>query len=323
MAEPDRYTRRFVFASLGTLALSRPAMADGPPLRLVLATATPGGGFPAYGEAVAAALREVDPALTIELRNTRGSAENIPLLEAGTVDLGLVAGENAFEALSGVGRAPSPLRVVTAMYATPGIFAVKPGDPASTIADLRGRPVALGAGGSGLTIMARAFLRAAGLDPERDIVPVVLERAGDGPAMVLDGRVASLFGGGSGWPGFTTLAGSPGGIRFIGPNPAEIARLLETNPSMRPATLLAGSYPGQDRDIASAGSWSLVLARPGLDEAAGYRLARALDRAKDDLGRRLAQARETTSRNTVAAVSPGWIHPGVTRYLRETGALKD
>ena len=50
--------------------------------RVVLGTATPGGGFPLYGAAVAAALAASDPGLALETRNTKGSTENLPLLEA-------------------------------------------------------------------------------------------------------------------------------------------------------------------------------------------------------------------------------------------------
>lgn len=36
-----------------------------------LGTATPGGGFPVYGEAVAATINEVDPTLDVRPRNTK------------------------------------------------------------------------------------------------------------------------------------------------------------------------------------------------------------------------------------------------------------
>ena len=49
-------------------------------------------------------------------------------------------------------------------------------------------------------ILARYVLDGLGLDRDRDFKAVFLERAGDGPAMVLDGRVAALWGGGLGWP---------------------------------------------------------------------------------------------------------------------------
>jgi len=36
--------------------------------------------------------------------------------------------------------------------------------------------------------------------------------------MVQDGRAAALWGAGIGWPGFSAMAESPGGARFIAPD---------------------------------------------------------------------------------------------------------
>src|SRR6187399_2527595 len=115
------------------------------PLKLSLATATPGGGFPVFGDAFAAAVKEADPTITIEPRNTRGSAENIPLLNASKVDLALVAGEPAYEALSGKAGAPAKMKAVVAMYPTAGMFVVRADSPYRTIHDLKGKAVAWGA----------------------------------------------------------------------------------------------------------------------------------------------------------------------------------
>lgn len=41
-------------------------MSDNPNTVLSLATATPGGGFPAYGTAFAAGIRSADPMLVID-----------------------------------------------------------------------------------------------------------------------------------------------------------------------------------------------------------------------------------------------------------------
>ena len=96
---------------------------------LVLGTATPGGGFPVYGAAVTDTIHETEPTLAIEQRNTKGSTENVPLLEAGRLDIALVQGEVAHEAFNGIGRPPANLRIVAAMYSTPGMFVVR-GDSA-------------------------------------------------------------------------------------------------------------------------------------------------------------------------------------------------
>ncbi|HTZ76645.1 MAG TPA: TAXI family TRAP transporter solute-binding subunit [Stellaceae bacterium] len=289
-------------------------------MTITLGTATPGGGFPLYGAAVIETIRETDPSLIIEPLNTKGSTENVPLLEAGKLDIALVQGEVAQEAFAGVGRPPTALKILAAMYSTAGLFVVRADSPARSIADLRGKPVAFGARGSGLVLLARAVLDGLDLDPERDFQAVYLDRAGDGPAMVLDGRVAALWGGGVGWPGFTAVAGGPMGARFIAPDTGEIARILGKHPFLKPLTVPAGSYPGQSMAIASVGSWSFILTRPDLPEEIAYCLASALHRGEAALAGRLPQARETTAANTLAATPRlDLVHPGVLRYLRERG----
>jgi len=287
---------------------------------LTLGTATPGGGFPVYGEALAAVVSAQEPTLDVQPRNTRGSIENVPLLERGELDLALVQGEVVHESLTGVGRPPANLKVITAMYSTPGMFVVRGDSPVRTIGGLRGKPIAFGARGSGLVVLARYVLDGLGLDQERDFQAVYLERAGDGPAMVLDGRVAALWGGGVGWPGFTAVASSGG--RFIAPTPEEIRRIQAKHAFLGTLTIPAGAYPGQEAAITSVGSWSFVLARPTLPDDVAYRLARALHRGEAALAQRLEQARETTAANTLAATPrPELLHPGVARYFREAGLL--
>ena len=70
-----------------------------------LGTATPGGGFPVYGNAFAEVMNGADATLSIEPRNTKGSSENIPLLEAGNLDIALVAGRWACRAKNAQGEA--------------------------------------------------------------------------------------------------------------------------------------------------------------------------------------------------------------------------
>lgn len=285
---------------------------------VVLGTATPGGGFPLYGGALADTINEIDPTLRIEPRNTKGSTENIPLLEQGKLDIALVTGEPAYEAFEGIGRERTDLKIVAAMYSTAGMFAVRPDSPARTITDLIGKPVAFGAKGSGLTILSRYVLDGLGLDQQKDFQAVFLDKAGDGPAMVLDGRAVALWGGGVGWPSFAALADN--GCRFIAPTAEEAARIRAKHSFLKATVLPAGSYAGQNEDVRSVGSWSFVLARPSLPDVTAYALARALDKGHAAFVQRLAQARETTPANTAAAAPrPALIHLGVQRYLREIG----
>ncbi|HEY5131142.1 MAG TPA: TAXI family TRAP transporter solute-binding subunit [Bradyrhizobium sp.] len=315
-------------ACAGILLLAGSAAAqDGgkaiPKTTISLGTATPGGGFPLYGNALAEVMNDADPAYVIEPRNTKGSNENIPLLEGGQFDIALVAGEPAYEAFMGIGRPATHLKILTAMYSSPGMFVVRADSPYRTIRDLAGQRIAFGARGSGLPILSRYMLDGLGLKQDEDFQSVYLDRAGDGPAMVLDGRVAALWGAGIGWPGFAAVAGSPQGARFIAPDAEEIARIRTKHTFLKPLTVPAGSYPNQNDQINSVGSWSFILARENLPDDVAYRLARTLHGVESAFCKKLAQACETSAANTVAAAPAiELIHPGVLRYFREIGVAK-
>jgi TRAP transporter TAXI family solute receptor len=278
---------------------------------LILGTATPGGGFPLFGAAFAEMVNAQEPKIRIEPRNTKGSTENVPLLEAGKLDLALVAGEIASAALA---KPDTKLRIVAAMYSSPGMFIVRGDSPHRAISDLRGKPVVMGTQASGVTALGRTVLDSLGVE----VKPIFLEKAADGPPMLVDGRAEALWGAGVGWPAFTALAKSGG--RFIAPTPEEVKRILEKNPALQAVTLPAKSYPGQDAPLASVGSWSYVLTTKELKEDTAYLLARAIHWAQAPLAARLEQARETTMANTVAAAPRReLIHPGVLKYLQQAG----
>lgn len=294
-----------------------------PKTSISMGTATPGGGFPLYGDACAAVMNAADPSLDIVTQNTKGSTENIPLLEAGKLDIALVAGEPAYEAFVGIGRKPTNLKILTAIYSNPGMFVVRADSPYKTIRDLVGKPIAFGAKGSGLVILSRYVLDGLGLKQDSDFQAVYLEHAGDGPGMVLDGRVAALWGAGLGWPGFRTMSESPGGARFIAPSAEEIAQIQQKHTFLKPMTVTPGSYPHQNAAIHSLGSWSFVLTRADLPDAVAYHLAKTLHGAEATFAAKLPQASETTAANTVAAApNLDLVHPGVLKYFREIGLVK-
>lgn len=285
-------------------------------------TATPGGGFPVYGDAFAATLNEVDSTLAVTPTNTKGSTENVPLLEEGKLDTGQCTGEVLYEAIAGIGRKPADVKILSAMYSNSGMFIVRADNPYTTVADLKGKPIAWGAAGSGFIVLARYVMDGLGLDMNKDFEPHLLQKAGDGPAMVLDGRAAALWGGGVGWPGFTAVSNGPKGARFIGQTADEIKRVTSKYTFIKPITLPANSYPGQTAAVSTVGSWSFVLARTSLPDDVAYRLARALHKGEAAIGKRLEQARESTLANTLAAAPDvKLVHPGVQKYLREIGLL--
>ena len=305
-----------VLLTAGVLGAA-PVLADEAPGQVFsLGTATPGGGFELFGSTLAGAVNDSATAVRIEPIATRGSRENLKLLEAGELDIGLVEGNAARQALDGLGRPPSTLKVLGVMYPNPGMFVVPAASPYRTIDDLKGQPVAFGTRASGLRILVADVLDGLGLSTERDFQPIILDKAADGPRLVLDGTAAALWGAGIGWPGFVKLADSEGGARFIAPDAAQRARILAAHPHLRPMTVPAGTYRGQDLAVDSVGLWSLILVRPDMPDADVERLAAALHGAEALLAERLPQGRFATAANTLAQVPPARLHPGAARFLR-------
>lgn len=294
--------------------------ADTKPMTLRLGTATPGGGFPVYGDAFARSLATSDATLSLVPTNTKGSADNVDLLLKGDLELALVSGEVASDVLLGLTGPARPLKIVWAMYPQQAMFAVPRNSPIQDVRQLVGKRVVWGARTSGLVVLARYVMDGMGLDMQRDFDSVMVDRAADGPAMVVSGDAAAIFGAGIGSPALDAVAAAPGGARLVVPGPEEFDRIQRKHSFLKRMTVPAGSFAGQAAPVETVGSWAFVMARADLPEATGWRVASAAHRAREALAK-LPQATTSTLRNTVdAAPSPQHLHAGVARFARENGA---
>ena len=184
-----------------------------------------------------------EPRLRIETRNTKGSTENVPLLEEGKLDLALVAGEIASAALAKPGTQAAHRRrdVFLARHVHRARRQPVPLDRrparASRWCSARRLPASRCSAAPCCAVL------------EVEVQPIILEKAADGPPMLLDGRAAALWGAGVGWPAFTALAKAGG--RFIGPSAdGDRSASSAKNPALQAVTLPAKSYPGPGRAAA-------------------------------------------------------------------------
>jgi TRAP transporter TAXI family solute receptor len=315
------FGRRTLLSAAAGLALAPAIVRAQQQDKLALGTAEEGGAFVSYGAALIDMMKAVDPVLEIRAKQTRGTLDNVKLLEAGDIDLGLVSGEVAHELFHGFSRPVSKLRVISAMYATPGMFAVLSDSRYRTITQLKGKPVVWNGRGTGFAVQARYVMTGLGLDMDKDFEPIYLDRLTDGPPMVLDGRAAALWGGGLRWPGFVTLANNPRGARFVAPSPDEIVRIRSEYDFLKPFTVPAGLYHGQYDPIETVGTWSFIFARADFDDATGRRLAAAFAKA-ERTGALTKHLAASTAKNTLAAIPrPDVLQDGVAKYYRDNGLL--
>src|SRR5437899_9462394 len=116
--------RRKLLSAVPAAALA-PAIARAQTVKLRLGTAEEGGAFVPYAAAWIDLLKSVDPILEVRAVPTKGSGDNVPMMEAGDLDLGLVAGEVAHELFAGLNRPVGKLKVISVMYSSPGMFVVR------------------------------------------------------------------------------------------------------------------------------------------------------------------------------------------------------
>ncbi len=284
------------------------AAADRSPIRL--GTSTPGGGFAQYGEQLAEQVNSRAGRTVLVARPTRGTAENLALLRSGKIDAGLVQGTVASEVLA---QGPaSGLRILWAMYPSPGMLAVPAASPHRRLEDLRGRRVVFGVRASGLVTLGRQVFDGIGMDIDRDVQAIYVEQAADSPRRVLEDQADALWGAGEGWPGFLQLAGAPGGARFLGPQPGQIEGILRRHPLLRAMEVPAGTYAGIDAPLPTVGSVNLILARADLPLDRLQPVVPLLEAASADVARRLPQAAFGTRASTLASAPvPELLHPAL------------
>ncbi len=162
-----------------------------PPSSLVMTTGAADGAYARY----AAKYRDIlkKSGVTLELRPSAGSVENLARLRAGEADVALVQGGIFVDTTAGDSSDEPPIVSLGAMYPEP-LWLFYNATPTRTIellSDLRGWRVAIGPEGSGTRFLALDILRAAGMDSKALVLsPLTGEEAG---AALVAGELDVVF----------------------------------------------------------------------------------------------------------------------------------
>ncbi len=157
---------RLVLAASAAILASAPALAQGKS-NIAWGGSNPGGVM-YYMVGVAGTLISKElPAYNITQVTTGGSTENAKRLIKGELEMGIVYGAHVYMSLHKEGPFKSTakgsmLRGVAKAYAGPTYFVALPGSGIKTLADLKGKTVAMGPPGSGTVFNCQNMMRALG-----------------------------------------------------------------------------------------------------------------------------------------------------------------
>ncbi|MFG2484764.1 TAXI family TRAP transporter solute-binding subunit [Streptomyces virginiae] len=313
--------RRVMGLGLGVLAgVAAGCSGDsGPVRRLRLATGPEGGPYNAFGQALAQAVAASGRRIEIVPVSTAASVDNLRKLDDGSVELALAMADAAEDAVLGREPFPGPTAAtaLARVYVNYTHLLVPADGPVRSVGDLAGRPVAAGAAGSGVQVVAERVLRAAGLSGAPASHAAADERQlGLAPSVsaLREGSVDALFwSGGVPTPALADLARELP-LRFL-PLDAHVGALRERyGPVYTAVTLPAGVY-GLTEPVGTIGVGNYLLARADVPQGAVHDLLQVVFERWRDLLREVTAGARLEPR---FAISTGEVplHPGAVAHYR-------
>jgi uncharacterized protein len=257
---------------------------------------------------------------------SNGSLANVTAVGSGAMEAGFSQSDVATWAYTGTGAFEGKpkigdLRMIATLYPEDIHLVVKKGSGIKSVADLKGKRVALDEPGSGTLVDARMVLAAYGVK-ESDIKPEYIKpnQAGD---KLKDGALdAFFFVGGAPAGAISELASSGAGIELVPLGGPQAQALLKSSPWFSVHHIDAGTYKDVAEVDTLAVSAQLVTSAKVPTETV-YEITKAMysPAAQKALAAGHAKGKYITKENAVKGVGIPF-HPGAEKFYREVGLIK-
>ncbi|MGE5200324.1 MAG: TAXI family TRAP transporter solute-binding subunit [Rhodospirillaceae bacterium] len=293
--------------------------------RLSIATGGTGGVYYPYGGALARVITEHLPGVEATAEVTAASVDNLKLVRDHKSDIAFSLADTLDDAVAGRGafarKGPVPARVLAVLYDNYTHLVASGASGVSRVADLAGKHVSIGAAGSGTELIATRMLRAAGLDPARDLTPVSLGVAQSVDALK-DGKIDAFFwSGGVPTASVLDLASTPGTAWRLVPNDDVLGALQQRYGASLYSRLVVprDTYAGLPADVPVVGVANLLVVHADMPEQLAHDVTRMLFEHQAEIAAVHAEAARLRPA-TASTASPAPFHPGAVRYYRERGS---
>jgi TRAP transporter TAXI family solute receptor len=284
----------------------------------VLTGGTSGVYYP-LGVALAKVYGDKIEGARTRVQSTRGSVENLILLQQGKGEIAFTLGDSLKLAWEGDEEAGftaklDKLRGLAAIY--PNYIQIVASKAASitSLADLKGKSLSVGAPKSGTELNARAIFRAAGLS-YNDLRKIEYLPFAESVERIKSRQLdATLQSAGLGVASLKDLSASVD-IAMVAIPADVIARL---GAPFIEATIPANTYKGQDADVKTVAVANFLVTSADVSDDLAYRMTRQLFENIPEL---VAAHKAASGIRLDAALKgmPVPLHPGAEKYYREKG----
>ena len=294
-----------------------------------IGTSERGGTFDSQGHALKAIFdREPSLAPAEVMQANSASIENANSLQAGEIELGFMASNWIGRARNGEPpfAAAIDIRMAAPMNAGPLFFIVRAQSPIRSVADLRGKRVAVGPRTSGMVQHAHGIFGALGLS-FAEFAPVYLDFAAGADALAA-GDVDAQFQ--CPIPNKVMSALSARiDLRVLPYAPGELDTVMRAVPDYRRAVMRKGALRGLEADVAQLAVVNVLVTHPRVAEPTVRAVVGAIVAGADALARLnplfsgMAELFEPLRSRGAAALEFGGVplHPGARAAYRDAGLL--
>ncbi|MFF4954766.1 TAXI family TRAP transporter solute-binding subunit [Streptomyces chattanoogensis] len=284
--------------------------------RVTLATGVPSGVYARYGELLKQDLAQDMPDVDLRLARSEGSIDNLRQLVSGRAEFTIATADAVATYRARRERGADRLRACARLYDDYMQLVVPKKSGIRSARQLRRLRVGVGSDRSGVQLITKRLLKAAGLDFDKDIEPVRvgIDRM---PAMLERGKLDAFFWSG----GLPTTAVQHLARQF----PIRLVQLGDLSEALhaqgeptrhyRAAVMPADAYPtvqnGQAvKTIAVA---NLLVTTDREDAAMTFGMTRTVINSRDWIGRQVHAAQRVDLR-TAVFTDPLALHRGARRY---------
>ncbi|MNO55140.1 ABC transporter, phosphonate, periplasmic substrate-binding protein [compost metagenome] len=253
---------------------------------------------------------------------TKASVENLNLLQAGRGELAFALGDSVTDAWKGDAEAgfKTPLKKLRAIAGTyPNYIQIVASKESgiTSLSDLKGKRISVGAPKSGTELNARAIFKAAGLTYQ-DMGKVEYLPYAESVELIKNRQLdATLQSSGLGQAAIRDLAATLP-VVFV-PIPAEVVTRIGNN-AYQPATIPANTYDGQKADVSTAAINNILVTRADIGDDLAYQMTKLIFENLPRLVTAHAAAKDIQAENAAKNL-PIPLHPGAERYFKEKNLL--
>ena len=294
------------------------------PADYVMGTGSTGGTYFALGGAMANAINnQLAPyKITITAQSTGASVENINLMHAGEMDLGIAMNNVAADSYAGTGAFADTgkiedVKAIGVVYNEVYQIVANANTGAKNVEDLKGLKIAIGPAGSGTLGLSQKVFTAAGIDPDKDIQPQS-DSFGDAATKMQDGHIDAAC---------NVLAVPASSIiemttsmklAYVNISDEILAEIQKDAPYFTRKVIPAGTYPDQEEDCNTITCKAVLYCRADLPDDVVYLITKAFYETGDEVAAAHATGKEIQLEGCLEGVTTP-IHPGAKRYFEEQG----